>query len=125
MRKTALFCLWLLVPVILLAYHYGPGQSRLALDRAASKIAEARALEAKEDWRAALQAWGEALAATPPEQTGPRLRLRLAQAHARMYTGELPEAIQDMESLMTEAQRDRAQEEIQREIRGTLASAQY
>ena len=43
MRKTILFCLWLLVPVVLLAYHYGPGQSRLAMDRAAGKIAEAKA----------------------------------------------------------------------------------
>ena len=47
MRKTILFCIWLLVPVVLLAYHYGPGQSRLAMDCAARKIAEAKAFEAK------------------------------------------------------------------------------
>jgi hypothetical protein len=57
MRKTLLFCLWLLVPVVLLAYHYGPGQSRLSLDRATARIAEAKAAEANEDWPAAYAAW--------------------------------------------------------------------
>lgn len=125
MRKTLLISVWLLIPVILLAYHYGPGQSRLAMDRAARKIAEARALEAEQNWEAAAQVWGEALAATPQEKTGPRLQLRLAQARVRMYTGELPEAIEDMETLLTEARRDRAEGGLQREIRGTLAGAQY
>lgn len=125
MRKTLLISIWLLIPVILLAYHYGPGQSRLAMDRAARKIAEARALEAEQNWEAAVQVWGEALSATPQEKTGPRLQLRLAQARVRMYTGELPEAIEDMETLLTEARRDRAEGGLQHEIRGTLASAQY
>jgi hypothetical protein len=114
-----------LIPVLLLAYHYGPGQSRLALDRAGYKIAEARALEATEDWDAAFKAWSEALAATPQDQTDTRFRLRLAQARTRMYTGELPEAIEEMEALLTEVRRASAQEDLQREVRGTLAGAQY
>jgi hypothetical protein len=125
MRKTILLSLWLLVPVALLAYHYGPGQSRLAADRAAKKIAEARALEAGQDWTTALKAWGEALALTPEEKSVARLQLRLAQARVRMYTGELPEAMEDMETLLAEAQRQRVDEGLQREIRGTLAGAQY
>jgi len=125
MRKVMVFALWLLVPVVLLAYHYGPGQTRLAMDRAAKKIAEARALEAQEDWKAAYQAWGEALAATPPEQTGPRLQLRLSQAHSRMFTGDLPEAMSDMANLLAEAQHDKADAHLQSEIRGTLGTAQY
>jgi len=125
MRKTVLIALWLLVPVALLAYHYGPGQSRLALDQAARKIAEARALEAGEDWQGAYEAWTEALAATPQDKTRARFQLRLAQARTRMYTGELPEAIEDMENLLTEAQNGAAGKEFQRETRGTLATAQY
>jgi len=125
MRKTILFALWLLVPVVLLAYHFGPGQSRLATDRAARKIAEARALEAKEDWQAAYEVWSAALAATPPDKTAARLQLQLAQARTRMYTGELPEAMEDMDKLLTEAQRGGADKNFQHEVRGTLASAQY
>src|SRR5688572_23886717 len=125
MRKTILFALWLLVPVVLLAYHFGPGQSRLAMDRAALKIAQARALEAKEDWQAANEAWSAALAATPHAKTAARLQLQLAQARTRMYTGELPEAMEDMDKLLTEAQRNGADKSFQQEVRGTLASAQY
>jgi hypothetical protein len=125
MRKTVLFCIWLIVPVMLLAYHYGPGQSRLATDRAARRIAEAKALEAIGDWAAAYAAWSEALAATPPEKTTVRFQMRLAQARTRMWTGDLPEAITDLESLLTEAQRGGADKEFQNELRGTLAGGQY
>jgi hypothetical protein len=125
MRKTILFGLWLLVPVVLLAYHFGPGQTRLAMDRAAKKIAEARALEAEEDWQGAYLAWGEALAETPLTQSAPRMELRLSQAHARMFTGELPEAMQDLDGLLAEARHVEADAVLQREIRGTLATTQY
>ena len=125
MRKIIMFALWLFVPAVLLAYHYGPGQTRLAMDRAAKKIAEARASEAQEDWKAAYQTWGEALAATPPDQTKPRMQLRLSQARTRMYTGDLPEAMKDMADLLAEAQHEKADANLQREIRGTLGSAQY
>jgi hypothetical protein len=125
MRKTILFALWLLVPVVLLAYHFGPGQSRLAMDRAARKIADARALELKEDWQGAYEAWSAALAATPQDKTTARLQLQLAQARTRMYTGELPEAMEDMDKLLTEAQRVGADKNFQHEVRGTLATAQY
>src|SRR5687767_4602632 len=125
MRKTLLLSLWLLAPVMLLAYHYGPGQARLAQDRAADKIAEARAFEAKQDWVAARQAWGEALSALPADKTSARLQVQLAQARPRMYIGELPEAIDDMEALLTEAQTARMAKAFQQEVRGTLAGAQY
>jgi hypothetical protein len=125
MRRTLLLSLWLLVPVLLLAYHYGPGQTQLSAERAAHRIADARALETIEDWQGAFDAWSDALAATPPRKTEARFQLRLAQARARMYLGELPEAIQDLENLLTEARRDGVNVKLEHEIRGTLASAQY
>lgn len=124
MRKTILFCVWLLVPVVLLAYHYGPGQARLAQDRAAKKIAEAKAFEAKEDWAAAYAAWTDALAATPASKTTERFELRLAQGRTRMWTGDLPEAIPDLENLLTEVQRG-GDKSLQNEVRATLAGGQY
>jgi len=63
---------------VLLAYHYGPGQSRLAMDRARANR-RGKAFEAKEDWPR-LAAWSEALAATPADKTTARFQLRLAQA---------------------------------------------
>lgn len=125
MRKKILFTIWLLVPVVLLAYHFGPGQTRLSTERAAQKIAEARQLEATEQWDEAVQAWADALAATPADKTTQRLQIQLARANARVYTGELPEAMDDMEKLLTEAQATSADTELQREIRSSLASSRY
>src|SRR5262245_61261161 len=125
MRKTVLILIWLLVPVALLAYHFGPGQARLSLDRAAQKIAEARSLETQEQWPDAVQAWGEALANTPATKADSRFQIRLAQARARMFTGELPEAMEDMSTLLTEVETAKADKGLEREVRGSLASAQY
>jgi len=125
MRKTMLIVVWLLVPVVLLAYHFGPGQSRLAQERASHRIAEARTLEQTDQWAEAVQAWADALAATPESQTEARLRLRLAHANARMYVGELPEAMEAMDTLLTDATAAGVGAPLEREIRGSLASAHY
>ena len=125
MRKTILILVWLLVPVMLLAYHFGPGQARLTQDQAARKIAEARAFEAAEQWPEAVEAWSDALAATPESRQDERLRLKLAQAHARMYVGELPEAMEAMDALLVEARTANVNAALEQEIRGSLATAQY
>jgi hypothetical protein len=125
MRKKILFALWLLVPVAMLAYHFGPGQTRLDQERAVKKIAEARAFEALEQWAEATQAWVDALAATPADKTTQRIQLRLAHANARTYAGELPEAMEDMEKLLGEVQSARVCAALQREVRGALAASRY
>jgi len=125
MRRSFWILVWLLVPVVLLAYHYGPGQSRLAQERAASWMAQARAFEQGEQWPDAVRAWAEALAATPEANTEARLRLRLANAHARLYVGELPEAMEAMEALLQEAKAAGVGTGLEREIRGSLAGVHY
>jgi len=125
MRRTIMLCVWLAAPVVLLAYHYGPGQARLATEQASRAIAEARACEAREDWASAQAAWGQSLSVLPQEETAARLEVRLAQARSRMYVGDLPEAIADMESLLTEAQESGADADFRRELRATLAGGQY
>jgi hypothetical protein len=91
----------------------------------ARQIAAARALEVSENWQGAFDAWTAALAALPPEKSGPRHQVRLAQARARMFTGELPEAIQDLETLLTDSQSAGGDAALAREVRATLAGAQY
>ena len=97
MKRKLFFYAWLLAPVALLAYHYGPGQAGLARDAAAEKIELAQQLEQKEDWREAVTAYDEALARLPATESATRWQLRLARSKARMYSGELPEAISDLE----------------------------
>jgi len=124
MRRTILTILWLLVPAMLLAYHYGPGQARLAQDNAARAIAEARALEQQEAWPGAVDAWADALALLPEDRVEARTQVRLAQARARMHAGELPEAIDAMETLLTDAD-GQVSPALTGEIRSVLATANY
>jgi len=125
MRKKLLIALWLLVPVVLLAVHYGPGQKSLARDRAAEKIAAAQMAVQTESWAEAVELYSEALALLPNEDLKTRHQLRLAQAKARIYTGELPEAKADLEGLLDDAQKNSAPAALVDEIRAKLASAEY
>jgi hypothetical protein len=125
MRKKLLFTAWLLIPIAVLAFHYGPGQKGSARDQAAEKVKAAQMAESKEDWKAAVAAYAEALTLVPAEQKAERARLQLAHANARMYAGELPEAIQEMEGLVTDLLKNNADPQQIREVRGTLGSAEY
>jgi hypothetical protein len=125
MSKKVLTSVLLLVPIVLLAFHYGPGQKSLARDRVSAKLEEAGLAENKGDWKRAVEAYGEALAALPAEDTRERYELLLAKANARIYTGELPEAMLDMENLLADIQKNKANPSLVREVRASLASAQY
>lgn len=125
MKRKLLFSLWLLVPVILLTYHYGPGQPALSRDRAAALARQAAEREKAENWAGALETWQQALAALPAEDAAARFKVRLAVANARMYTGELPEAMQDLDGLLGEMLKAGSPDAAVREVRGTLAGAQY
>jgi hypothetical protein len=125
MRKKLFITLWLLLPILALAFHYGPGQRRLAQDQVAAKIAAAQAAEKEGDWKAAVAAYTDALSLLPAGQTAARNKLQLAHANARMFSGDLPEAILELESLLTDMLKGNSSAGAVREVRGTLASAQY
>ena len=78
MKKNLLIFLWALAPVALLAYHYGPGQTGLAREEAKASIQAALEFEKKEQWQQAIDAYNEALAALPEEETAKRMQLQLA-----------------------------------------------
>ncbi len=125
MRKKILLCCWLVTPVILFAYHYGPGQAGLARDFAAQQIALAADLEQREDWTGALAAYSDALAKLPSADRESRWKVRLAQGKARMHVGELPEAINDLEGLLAEMEKGGTPTKEADEVRTNLATGQY
>lgn len=125
MLKKLLFCLWLLTPVLLLAYHYGPGQAGVGRDAAASQLALARGFEAKEEWAQAAAAYAEALTKIPASDRDTRWQVRLAQSKARMFSGELPEANADLEALLTEMEQGKASAALQDDVRSNLAKGCY
>ena len=124
MKKNLLIFFWALAPVALLAYHYGPGQTGLAREEAKASIQAALEFEKNEQWQQAIDAYDEALAALPEEETARRMQLQLARANARIYVGELPEAMFAMEQLLDEAAKG-DDKKLENKVRASLASAQY
>jgi len=125
MKRKLLLYLWLLTPVVLLAYHYGPGQQGVARDEAAGQIAIAQKAEAAEDWRGAMAAYSAALARLPATDRPTRWQLRLAHGKARMEAGEIPEAISDFEGLLAEMEKSDASASTTEPVRTSLGTAQY
>lgn len=125
MKKKLLLSLWLVLPVVLLAYHYGPGRDGVARDQVASLLAKSRSAEASGNWEAAVGSYTDALALLPGTDTGARARIRLAQAQARIHIGELPEAMQDFESLLDDVTAEQGEGPLAQEVRESLASSQY
>src|SRR5260221_4718824 len=139
MRKIALF-VWLLIPVAIGAYHYGPGQDRLRSDRAESAIerAEAAARDARDTaakdgdeaargyWAQAEEAYAEAIELLPPGKTAAARALRLERAKAQMFVSQLPEACHDLAALVDEIAGDPAPDaKLLDGARTALANAQY
>jgi len=116
---------WLIFPVGVLAYHYGPGQTGVAHDAVGAHLSIARAAEARDDWQGAMKAYADAAAVTPQNEPSTRLKIRLAHARARMYAGDLPEAMEDLETTLTDALAQNAPRELVKEIRSSVASMHY
>ena len=124
MKKNILIFLWTLAPVVLLAYHYGPGQNSLAREASKAKIHAAIDFEKKSEWLKAIDAYNEALTSLPDNDITKRLQLQLARANAQIHVGELPEAMLVMDHLLDEAS-NLNNKSLENKIRASLASTQY
>jgi hypothetical protein len=125
MRKL-LILVWLLVPVVAAAYHYGPGQKRLVLDDAASLFAEAERQAAAQEWAGAVETYGQVLELLPGEATHLARRAHLERAKAQMFVSQLPSAHRDLQGLVEDLKQDPAADaELLADARDTLANAQY
>ncbi len=124
--RTLVLLGWLLVPVMLGAYHYGPGQERLKLDDASALVAEAEGQAAAEDYGKAVETYGEALALLPADRVSESRRLRLERAKAQMLARQLPEANVELKALVEEVAADKsADPRLLADARDALANSQY
>ena len=125
MRKTLLL-LWLMIPVLFGAYHYGPGQDRMQLDDAADYLARAYQHATAERWLDAVSDYDEALELLPSEEIHSIRRARLERAKSQMMVKKLPEAHRDLEQLATEMRDDaNADRALLDEVRAAHANSQY
>jgi hypothetical protein len=138
--RRLLLCLWLTLPIGAGAYHYGPGQDRMALDEASRLMAEADAHArqaealavdqgdalARDAWRDAELAYAGALDLLPRDRVHERRSLTLERSKCRMFLSELPEAAGDLQGLVDEMVEDEASDgPLLADARHTLANAQY
>ena len=124
--RNWMIAIWLLIPILAGAYHYGPGQERLQLDRVADQLAEAEYCVANERWESAQRAYETALSLLPGDDKSRERRIRLELAKTRMMNAGLPEANSDLKVLLDELMEDKpSDKQILAETREALASSQY
>ncbi len=117
---------WLLIPVAVGLWHYGPGQEQMQLDTVAEMLARADQCVAAEDWTEAVNQYEEALRRLPPGKIMEQRRIRLEKCKAQMLAHQLPEAHAELRTLVEELQDDPGTPaDLLAEARSTQAQSQY
>ncbi len=117
---------WLMVPVAVAAWHYGPGQEQLLLDDAAGALAAADRLVAQKEFAEAVEKFDEALRLLPPGRTAAARRIRLERAKAQMLAQQLPKAHEDLLNLVEELNADpQAESKLLSAAQTALANSRY
>ncbi len=124
LRKISMLA-WFAAPLLVISWHYGPGQSALARDLAASHVAVARTAAAQADYAAASDAFTAALAGLPPDDPA-RFPIELEQAMASAASGELLQGMDQMSDVIKRLnERGEGGGELARATRSELGEAHY
>jgi hypothetical protein len=101
-----LMILVVLSPLGAVAWHFGPGQSQLALDRAGELVSRADAALENEIWQEAVALFDQAMDALPedesPSVTRRKQQILLAQAKAKVQSGQILEGEEQLAALLEE-----------------------
>ncbi|MEM9380773.1 MAG: hypothetical protein AAGB93_12545 [Planctomycetota bacterium] len=121
---------WLLLPVGAWAYHEGPGQDGLQLDRVDEELAIAREASDDGDYAKAAKHYEAALKELPSLETDALLRasrrIKLSAAKAKLTSSQLIDARKELAGLVAELSEDaEGNEELLDEAREAHANAQY
>ena len=124
--RTSLLLVWLTIPVLVGAYHLGPGQQRMLLDDTAAATADAGRHVDREQWSDALVCYDTALGLLPSDRVDQRRRLQLERAKVKMMAAKLPEAHQELIGLVDELRADdSAEPALVAEAQAALANSRY
>lgn len=121
---------WLLLPVGAWAYHEGPGQDRIALEETDAVILAAQKAVAAGEWKLAVSEYKAALSKLPknPDAYDVKVtqRLQIELNKARMQSAGLPEARDELETLVEQMQGEEHTDPVlMRDARQALANAQF
>lgn len=123
--RSLLIIVWLCLPVLFIAWHYGPGQELVAHDEALQCIAAAESAEAEADWQAAFEHYEAALAALPADATEERFTLRRLQSEAQIQSGKLIDGTLALEQLLADMKAAGADDSALNPVRRDIGKAYY
>lgn len=117
---------WALIPCFIGAYHYGPGQEQIKLDRVDRRVQAAQEAAKQNNWSQAVLLYNEAMPMIPKEDVATARKVRLERNKAMMMNGELPQAYLDLQALMEEiTQEEKPDPELLKQTRSAMANAEY
>lgn len=124
--RNILIILWLLVPVAVAAYHFGPGQEKVTLDEAGLAMKRASRAVDESDPFEALEHFDEAIEKLPDTERNAIRRLTLEKAKVQMQAKQLPQANEVMKGMLDElATEDGADPQLLADTREAYANSQY
>lgn len=124
MKKFFLF-LWLMLPLPIVVWHYGPGQTWLARDQAHALIRKAETFEAQKNWREAESLFREAADRVRGMDDHLQTQLDIALVRARYRQGSAVEAIDMADRLLNDPKFQRQPDDLQREARELASRIHY
>ncbi len=123
--KRGLLLLWLLVPLPVVVWHYGPGQKWLARDQAHSLIRRGWEAESERDWAKAENFFREASGLIGNTDRRVKAQLDLALVRARYRQGGAVDAIDGIDRLLTDPGFAAVPADLQREVRELAGRIHY
>src|SRR5437868_12104476 len=102
MKRLFLF-FWLLTPLPVLVWHYGPGQKWLARDHAQTLLERAQRCEAEKKWNEAESIYRDALEKVRDAEPSLKARLDLAIVRSRYRQGGAVDAIDGITALINDS----------------------
>lgn len=115
--KRFLLLLWLLLPLPVVVWHYGPGQHWLARDRAQALVRRAGQAESRRDWAEAETLLRGAAGLVGNSDPAVKARLDLALVRVRYRQGGALDAIDGIDRILTDPTFPNQPAELQREAR--------
>lgn len=124
MKRLCLF-FWLLAPLPVLVWHYGPGQKWLARDYAQGFIERAQTCETDKKWSEAESMYLEALNKVRDTEPALKARLDLALVRTRYRQGGAVDAIDGINALINDPKFTAQPLELRREARELAGRIHY
>jgi tetratricopeptide (TPR) repeat protein len=124
--RGIVLAVWILVPVLASAYHYGPGQQQLQLDDVQVLLSKARRLVAEGQHGKAVDAFTAALEKIPSDRESASSRVRVERAKAMLLSQQLPKAYDELALVIPDLQKDpKTDPALLADARQSFANAQY